>query len=418
MRDCLSRWNGATVYGQAPNAGQYDGLYVAGYNPNYPPATTLMEPQGLLVIGGDYSYNSRYGQNWHKAFDSLVLGGYVEGNKVSDLRVGESFSTVINNIMTQQTPVLECVLFDSQHSEINQYSYPNNIVARGYNYGTGVKDSNNNYIKPSNNTRFVGSNGVTDITADSKGGVFVNSDSVQDFIFSDKNFVTAYKWRLGGYIPNTNSDNYISAATTNEGARYCFFATNSQFGEFKVANGGGANIADAFLIAPKNSATGRSINAGGTVNTAGADYAEYMLKSADCTDIKKGEIVGVNKDGQITKRYDDAISFVVKSTNPSFVGGDAWFTDVLSDDATDEQKAEFNKKLENARKNVDRVAFCGQVPIIYKANVGDYVIATRSDDGSIAITATQSPTFEQFLKCVGKVWYVTDNMAHIVIFNN
>lgn len=422
--DCLGRWNGAPSYGVAPTtADVWDGLYIDGHNADFPASSTKMEPQGLLVVGGDWSYNSRYGQNWHKAFDSTCLGGYIEGNLVSDMRVGASYSLNIVNPMTQKSPVLECVAVDSVDSSISLFNYANSIVVRGRDYGNGLQPvgaNNRSYNRLLPAFYALGSSTLTRMYGSTTGAIIFEGDYPTNVEFKPNVAVRISRYRLGNVtgVTDATAGNYLAADDNNEGSAYFNIVTGGQYGKFSVGNGGGANAAASVLQLPKNSVTSRTINAGGTVNASGADYAEYMCKSADCMDIKKGEIVGVNKDGQLTKIYDDAISFVVKSTNPSYVGGDNWFTDVLSDDATDEQKAEFNKKLENARKNVDRVAFCGQVPIIYKANVGDYVIATRNDDGSIAITATQSPTFEQFLKCVGKVWYVNNGVAHIIIFNN
>lgn len=73
--------------------------------------------------------------------------------------------------------------------------------------------------------------------------------------------------------------------------------------------------------------TGRSINAAGYVSTSGADYAEYMLKKYGCGVIPKGAIVGIDADGELTDKFAEAISFMVKSTNPSYVGGDTWGTE-------------------------------------------------------------------------------------------
>jgi hypothetical protein len=74
------------------------------------------------------------------------------------------------------------------------------------------------------------------------------------------------------------------------------------------------------------STTGRSINATGTINASGTDYAEYILHSSSLSGKKlnKGEICGIDCDGNLTNVYADVIRFVVVSTNPSLVGGDTW----------------------------------------------------------------------------------------------
>jgi hypothetical protein len=143
-------------------------------------------------------------------------------------------------------------------------------------------------------------------------------------------------------------------------------------------------------------ATGRSINAGGTINASGADYAEYMTKAV--TDIiEKGDIVGVNSNGMLTNIFNDAISFVVKSTDPSYVGADKWGVNLEGEE------------LEKARQKVDRIAFSGQVPCnVFNANVGDYIIPINVN-GKIKGQAISNPTFEQYQKSVGKVWKIMDD---------
>lgn len=93
-----------------------------------------------------------------------------------------------------------------------------------------------------------------------------------------------------------------------------------------VALGTAANAAAAALKVGTNSVTGRSINAGGTINNAGADYAEVEELSADMLAngrvFAKGDIVGFDATGFLTDRFAEAVSFAVKSTAPSLVGGD------------------------------------------------------------------------------------------------
>ena len=172
-----------------------------------------------------------------------------------------------------------------------------------------------------------------------------------------------------------------------------------------------------------NSVTGRSINAGGTVNVGGLDYAEYMTKSSDFT-IAKGDVVGINANGKLTNVFADAVSFVVKSTNPSYVGGDVWGTpealglSKLKDDATDEEKATFNAALEAARQNVDRIAFSGQVPVnVTGAMAGQYIVPIANQDGSIGGQAVSESamTLQQYMQSVGKVISVVGNVTTIIV---
>jgi hypothetical protein len=214
--------------------------------------------------------------------------------------------------------------------------------------------------------------------------------------------------------------------------------------------------------------SGRSLNAAGTLNASGADYAEYMLKDADCGVIPKGAICGITKGGLLTDQFDKAISFVVKSTDPAYVGGDSWghspeperFTPEYvawfsaknallnaedckplpaegeSDTAFAERMAQWEAEvarltvlsahepaqresdewlawetdIEAKRQRVDRIAFSGQVPCnVADAVPGDYIVPVRNSDGSIGGQAVKDPSFEQYRRAVGQVWKVMDD---------
>ena len=180
------------------------------------------------------------------------------------------------------------------------------------------------------------------------------------------------------------------------------------------------------MYVAKNTGTGRSINAAGTINASGADYAEYMVKSNSEIIFAKGDIIGVNNKGKLTDTFSDAISFVVKSTDPSYVGGDNWFTEVKpgkTEEQTDEEfaiiEAEWDVRYQAARLTIDRIAFSGQVPCnVTGANVGEYIIPIELENGKIGGQAITNPTFEQFKSAVGKVWKIMeDGRAWIKVIN-
>ena len=189
---------------------------------------------------------------------------------------------------------------------------------------------------------------------------------------------------------------------------------------FYAVNGVSGNAAGTALMMPRNDSTNRSINAGGTVNASGADYAEYMTKSINDI-INKGDIVGVDINGKLTNIFADSISFVVKSTDPSYVGGDVWGNEDIigkkplqTEDQSEEEFAIINEvfeaKLEEERAKVDRISFSGQVPCnVLGANVGDYIIPIQTEDGKITGQAITSPSFEQYQLSVGKVWKIMED---------
>jgi len=197
---------------------------------------------------------------------------------------------------------------------------------------------------------------------------------------------------------------------------------------FCSVDGAGANAAVAALKIGNNTTNTRSINAGGSINASGADYAEYMTKAIEAN-IAKGDIVGVDENGLLTNIFEDSKSFVVKSTNPSYVGGDTWGTEeALGEkrpqkitDQTDEEFATltdiFEAKLEIERAKVDRIAFSGQVPCnVTGATVGDYIVPIELENGKIGGQAVTNPTFEQYQISVGKVWKImADGRAWIAV---
>ena len=171
--------------------------------------------------------------------------------------------------------------------------------------------------------------------------------------------------------------------------------------------------------------SGRSIAATGTINASGADYAEYMLKSETCGIIKAGDICGINADGELTDKYDEAVDFAIKSTNPSIVGGDTWSNipnhpkkpvDATADELELYEKslAEWQAAFHAVRARYDRIAFCGQVPVnVLGGKSGDYLIPMKLESGSIGGYYVASPSFEEFMVAVGKV--ITGNIVKVVM---
>jgi hypothetical protein len=187
--------------------------------------------------------------------------------------------------------------------------------------------------------------------------------------------------------------------------------------DFFEVSSEGFNGAAAAICVGKNSSTNRSINAGGTVNASGADYAEYMTKANDFT-LAKGDVVGIDANGKLTNVFTDAISFVVKSTDPSYVGGDTWGNEEAIGKKPEDETllSEWEAKLEVSRQAVDRIAFAGQVPVnVLGATAGEFIIPVNNN-GAIKGEAVTSPTFEQYQTAVGKVIAIeTDGRARIIV---
>ncbi|RDE05439.1 hypothetical protein [Sphingomonas aracearum] len=187
----------------------------------------------------------------------------------------------------------------------------------------------------------------------------------------------------------------------------------------------GVESANAALAAFKlgRSTTGRSLSTSGTLNANGADYAEYMTKSDSCGMIAPGDVCGVDAGGKLTRTWAEAISYVVKSTDPAYVGGDSWAAhlpprpaqEAGEDDATFAARlAPWEAQLEAARFKVDRIAFAGQVPVNVSGDFapGDYLIAAAAGAGIKAVAVSEADiTFDQYRRRLGKVWGVRDGRA-------
>lgn len=171
---------------------------------------------------------------------------------------------------------------------------------------------------------------------------------------------------------------------------------------FATANAGSNGAATGVRFGT-NSSTGRSINAGGTINASGADYAEYENNNGLA--IAKGAVVGFKADGTLTLTFAEAVRFGVKSTDPSFIGGDSWGADLEG------------AALEAARVNVDRVAYAGKVPVnVTGATAGGYIIAVAAQDGSITGEFVVDPDFVQYKRAVGRVNKIlADGRAEVAV---
>jgi hypothetical protein len=259
---------------------------------------------------------------------------------------------------------------------------------------------------------------------------------------TSKNIVMNY---LGGNVgigpgmTNPGAPLAIRGPYVNDGVFQCYM-TNSVGGVnilFAVdartnSSSGGWSSSGAIALVARDTATNRSVNAAGTFNASGADYAEYMTKDSDFSALK-GDLLGVLPSGKLTNQFDDAIHFLLKSTNPCMVGGDVWGTEEVvgekpkePENATEEEKAAhatalaaWESRLEAERQKVDRMAFAGQVPVnIHGTTPGDYIIPLRNADGTIGVAAVSKAdmSFSQYQSAVGRVISIlADGRANVIV---
>ncbi|SDI54252.1 hypothetical protein [Propionivibrio dicarboxylicus] len=122
------------------------------------------------------------------------------------------------------------------------------------------------------------------------------------------------------HVVGANTSTQVFDVVTYNGS-YAFYSAAGN-----ATSSSGESFSSSMLGVRKDSTTSRSINAAGTINASGADYAEYERKAAAYLAVQflKGDIVGFNADGELTPKFSESIRFGVKSTNPNIVGGDTW----------------------------------------------------------------------------------------------
>jgi trimeric autotransporter adhesin len=294
----------------------------------------------------------------------------------------------------------------------------NTYVGRGNGYGAGdaMTTGSANVILGA----FSGNNAGLDIRTASNHIVLSDGDGNPRGVFDAS----------GNLLVGTGSGStHIIKKAVSVGSVVLEVTGNNLGTRFYNADGGTPNAANTAVAVYSVGATGRSVNAAGTVNANGADYAEYERNNG--LSISKGSIVGFKADGTLTLTFSEAIRFAVKSTDPSFVGGDTWGTEAQvgakpnnptriedeSDADFESREAEyetdlatFEEALEAARQLVDRIAYSGKVPVnIQGATAGDYIIAVEAEDGSIDGQAVSDPDFAQYKLAIGRVNRILDD---------
>lgn len=271
---------------------------------------------------------------------------------------------------------------------------PNPLAPRGWAYISTADDPANN---AGNTPRLYVGEGVflSDALGQSSGQDLGPRTMNADVLAADRLFCGA----RGAGLPAGAFHSLEAVAASVQGdevVRLAFRNGVHQASTFFAADNAGWNAAATALRLPANSVTSRSINAGGSINASGADYAEYMRKRPDCGVIEKGDICGIDNQGRLTDRWNRAHSFVVKSTDPAYVGGDAWAVPNKGERMTEEE-------VETRRQSVDRIAFSGQVPVnVLGATPGQFIVPIEGPGGTITGQASNTNPGN----AVGKVWNV------------
>jgi hypothetical protein len=349
--------------------------------------------------------------------------GYSHNTDLMEFRTNSIQRMAIDssgNVGIGAAPVAaEGVFLQTGNNTISQRGFSTNIYYDGSNY-RAINTGGSTLIQGGDNHIFYtaasASAGATQtpverMRIDSSGRLLVGLTGASGFGTLE---TTSFASDGSCYLARSSGNVLVGTTNNSMSLKVC---VNGSFGSVTSGNGNrnfivntvsneNWNAAGTVVYCGKNGTTSRSINAGGTINASGADYAEYMKKADTCGTIAKGDVCGVDSTGKLTDVFADSLSFVIKSTNPSYVGGDTWGDVDLG--LTEEQ-------TETERQKYDRIAFSGQVPVNITGsfNVGDYVYP-QANGTDIECVAKSSPTFEEYQICVGKIWATEDDGRPLV----
>ena len=120
------------------------------------------------------------------------------------------------------------------------------------------------------------------------------------------------------------------------------------------------------------------------LESAGADYAEYLERLNPKEKINKGDVIGVFG-GKITRNTKGADKVMVISSMPVVLG---------------------NWKGKKSKELYEPVAFVGQVPVrvIGKVNTSDYIIPSGKQDGIGIAISSDDLTADQLSTIIGQAW--------------
>jgi len=133
---------------------------------------------------------------------------------------------------------------------------------------------------------------------------------------------------------------------------------------------------------------------GVTYESGSGDYAEWLPMANPEEPLLPGYIVAV-KNGKITKNTEGFDKLLVVSTKPIILG---------------------NAPREDRKKDYEKVAFMGQVPVHVsgKVNAGDYILPSGLNNGLGKAVSPASMQAEDYSKIVGVAWSASDKESSII----
>lgn len=244
--NCEGKWSGAPSYGTVPSAaGSYDGIYVD--NTSDGGSYLSFHPTSLTIIGGDCSYNSRYGLNVVDSTGANIQLGYAEQNLSSDGYQHAVGAQLRNNNI--DFGFVTCTQgFEAKNNQSSAVlAQTNRIWANGYNLGGGGNAGQTQVYDKSYSTNggkrtrllYLGAddNGATNgtqIQCDVSGMAYFNTSGTGKFQFTSGaqfgNSAVADTSTLDWYEEGTFTATAIGTTTAGAGTYTTQTATFTRIG--------------------------------------------------------------------------------------------------------------------------------------------------------------------------------------------
>lgn len=155
--NCSGKWNGAPSYGVAPSvAGSGDGFHLEYANEGNPStAYNSYVTEAIKILGGDCSYNSRYGWNFVDGASCDISPSYAEGNLQAapgQVSIGD-----VSYCFFRLGAVSGAAAGVNFAADYADYLNTNTVFVAGKSYGSGNSNTavnRRNYINANLNTIF------------------------------------------------------------------------------------------------------------------------------------------------------------------------------------------------------------------------------------------------------------------------
>ncbi len=199
---------------------------------------------------------------------------------------------------------------------------------------TATTGTNGAYARYSN----TGGNAYSGLETSGGGGLFTGTSAYSAVFGSDSarsvHFATNNAARMtidsngsvGIGITNPGAVLQVNSGVGNNARNAAMIikgASASSLVSFFEVSGACGNPANSAMDICKDTGTNRSINAGGSINASGADYAEYFYQETPGS-LQKGDLVCLSSNGKAEKCNEDGKLIGVVSTNPGYVGNDLY----------------------------------------------------------------------------------------------